>query len=123
MTVVTSQICDFGNWIPEKLTGCLRDLEEVSGLTTTFGLSQAYFEGGKGVGFVGFYDCGCFLTSLIFHWEATEQEQAACPCLSCSPEHWGHLTWALPPPLHIAVGKEGHTKMPHMGHSSASQAG
>lgn len=61
---------------------------------------------GKRVGFVGFYYCGCVFTSLIFHWEATEPEQASCPCLSCSPVHWGHLTWALPPPLHIPVGKK-----------------
>lgn len=86
--MVTSQICEFGNWIPEELTGCLWDLEEVSGLTMTFGLSQAYFEGKRG----GFY--WVLFLWLCFHISSTEK-----------PQSWGRL----PVPAFAAVWCTGDT--------------
>lgn len=87
--MVTAQICEFGNLgcIPGNFTGCVRDLEEVNGLATSWPFGWAkpaclHFEGGRGI------FCWFLLSWLRFLFNTVP----ACPAVAL-PEAWsrGHL--------------------------------
>lgn len=127
--VVTAQICEFGNLgcVPEKLTGCLRDLEEVNGLATSWPLGWAkpaclYFEEGGGV------FCWVLLLWLCFYISdfplRSHTVGAACLSLPLQPDARGTPRTGSPVPVSARTwGKQDHTKMQRKRHCSVSEAG